>query len=352
MGITDVWQTIRQRLAGAPRQEEDERLLQLYWNRAELKKEFLRLQESNYTLLEKLRKQEGAEQRLKQQQEQLEEFLGNPDVGPQALVFYQLRALWRLGHKRIMRFAEQLRRQQEERERHQQLIEFDQDRRRRLADIEKRLLDAQSYADSLEARVRLIQDKHAAMRGFWNYFRRRRLLADLAPLQLQWQAAVKDVMEVSEEQAGMEALPNPAFSGLSLEGKRLVNTAVIAYAQQLVKIMSAGGLAFLAKEATLKRVEDVHYGAREDCVRLMAQLKTALNFMAGEEWDLQALKLGTDDVRAQAQYRNDHDTVPLTDSIRTLPVSDTQSARMQSMGRDGANVLLDDYWDMYKALIS
>lgn len=352
MGITDVWQTIRQRLAGAPRQEEDERLLQLYWNRAELKKEFLRLQESNYTLLEKLRKQEGAEQRVKQQQEQLEEFLGNPDIGPQALVFYQLRALWRLGHKRIMRFAEQLRRQQEERERHQQLIEFDQDRRRRLAEVEKRLLDAQSYADSLEARVKLMQDKHAAMRGFWNYFRRRRLLADLAPLQLQWQAAVKDVMEVSEEQAGIEALPNPAFSGLSLEGKRLVNTAVIAYAQQLVKIMSAGGLAFLAKEATLKRVEDVHYGAREDCVRLMAQLKTALNFMAGEEWDLQALKLGTDDVRAHAQYRNDHDTVPLTDSIRTLPVSDTQSARMQSMGRDGANVLLDDYWDMYKALIS
>lgn len=351
MGITDRLQTIRLRIAGAPRQEEDERLLQLYWNRAELKKEFVRLQESNYALLEKLRKQETAEQRFKEQQERLEDYLGNPDVGPQALVFYQLRTLWRLGHKRILRFGEQLRHQQEERERHQQLIEFDQERRRKLAEIDGRLLDAQSYADSLEARVRLLQGKHAALTGFWNYFRRRKMFTEIVPLRAQWVVAASEVTELADEQAATQALPNPEFPGLSLNGKRLANTAVIAYAQQLVTAMSAGGLAFLAKEATLKRVEDVHYGTREDCVRLMAQLKTAQVFMAGEGWDLQALKLDTDAVRARAEYRNDQDTVPLTDSIGTLPAPDAVTGRMQALGRDGANVLLDDYWDMYKALI-
>lgn len=351
MGIVDRFDMIRQRLSGAPRQEEDERLMQLYWNRAELKKEFLRLQESNYGLQEKLRKQESAEQRFKDQQEQLEVHLGNPEAGPPTLVYYQLRALWKLGGKRVLRFAEQLRRQQEERERHQQLIEFDRERRRKLTDVERRLLDAQSYADSLEARVHMMQKKHDELRGFWNYFRRRKLAADIAPVRAQWDESVTQVVDISDEQAAVEGMPNPEFPGLSLEGKRLVNTATIAYAQQLVNILTTGGLAFLGKEAMLKRVTDVNYGAREDCVRLMVQLKTALTFMAGEEWDVQALKIATDQLRLRAQYRSDGDTVPLTDSLETLPIPTAMSARMESMGRDGVNVLLDDYWDVYKALI-
>lgn len=351
MGIADHFAQLGKRLSGTPRQDEEERLLQLYWNRAELKKEFLRLQESNYELQEKLRKQESVDQRVKEQQAQLEDHLGNPDTGPATLVYYQLRAVWKLGNRRLQRFADHLRRQQEERERHQELIEFDQEKRRQLAELEQRFLDAQSYADALEARVRLMRQKHDQLAGFWNYFRRRRLALEIGPLQTQWETAATQVVDLSDEQRAIEARPLPDFGGLSLEGKRLVNTATIACAQQLVTALSANGLCFLAKEAMLKQAIDVHYGSREECVRLMAQIKAALNLVASEEWDLQALKITTDYVRTQASYRNNNDTVPLTESLETLPIPSAFSARMEAMGRDGVNVLLDDYWDLYKVLL-
>ena len=315
---------------------------------------------------EKLRKQENVEQRFKDQQEQLENHLGNPDFGPPALVYFQLRALWKLGAKRLVGFSQQLRRQQEERERQQQLADkilqdkdvasqqlaaFEQERRNDLNALEQRLLDAQSFADSLESRVKMTQAKHDALRGFWNYFRRRRLAAEIVPLQAEFDTAATAVVDLSDERAAIEAKPKPEFPGLSLDGKRLVNTAVIAYAQQLVGASSAASLAVLSKEAMVKRVTDVQYGTREECVRLMAQLKAALNFMAGDEFDLQAVKIGADQLRAHASYRTDKDTVPLMDSIESQPIPAAFAARMESIGRENINVLLDDYWDVYKALI-
>lgn len=351
MGITDRLQKLRQHLPGAPRQSEEERLMQLYWNRAELKKEFLRLQEGNYQLQEKLRKRDSGEQKFKEQQDQLEDYLGNPDSGPHALVYFQLKALWKLGAKRLLRFSQQLRKQQEERERQQQLATFEQVRSADLQALEQRLLDAQSFADSLESRVKMTQAKHDALRGFWNYFKRRRLAAEVASVQAEYDAAATTAVDLSDERTAVEGRPKPEFPGLSLDGKRLVNTATIAYARQLIHAVSAGGLGILAKEVVVKRVTEVQYGNREDCQRLMMQLKSALAFMAGEEFDLQAVKLGTDQLRSQVSYRTDHDTIPLTDSIENLPLPLELASRMEALGRENINVLLDDYWDVYQALI-
>ena len=79
----------------------------------------------------------------------------------------------------------------------------------------------------------------------------------------------------------------PAFAGISIDGRRIVNTAVIAYAQQLVASLSTGGLAMLAKETTSKRLYDVRYGGREECARLMALLREALAVVKDENEDLE-----------------------------------------------------------------
>ena len=93
MGISDRLSNIRQLLPGARRPEEDERLLQLYWNRAELKKELSRLQNERHQLLEQIRNHEGAARALAEQLEVLEKYLGNPEAAAHALVYFQLRAL-------------------------------------------------------------------------------------------------------------------------------------------------------------------------------------------------------------------------------------------------------------------
>src|SRR5262249_13236007 len=149
--------------------------LQLFWNRAELKKELLRLQTDCHGLTERMKKQEAALLRMSEQHDQLEQYLGDPDNAPHGLVYFQLRRLWRVSTAQLLSFAQQLQRQQEERERRRQLIEFDQERRRRVADFDAQLNEARKDADGLGAMVKTTNTKLERARGFWNYFKRRHL---------------------------------------------------------------------------------------------------------------------------------------------------------------------------------
>ncbi len=351
MSISDRLNTIRQRLSGAEAPEHEERLLQLYWNRAELKKELTRLQDEHYRLKEKVRAYELAAEQAHEQYAALEQYLGNPDAGAHALVYFQLRGLWRNCATKVERFAEQLEQQQTDRERRRQLIEFDQGRQRQLADLERRILDARSTADVLEAQLKLMSGKLASMRGFWNYFRRRRLREEIETERAKWDVVATQVTDLSDERADLEEAQAPPFSGISVDGRRIVNTAVIAYAQQLVVALSEGGLAMLAKETTTKRLLEVHYGDREDCGRLLALLREAGAIVDRTALDLIGLKDRTDVLRANATYRSDADTVPLTDSIGTLPAPTSLVSGLETANRAGINVLVDDYWDVYKALL-
>jgi hypothetical protein len=351
MSISDRLSSIRQLLPGARAPEENERLLQLYWNRAELKKELSRLQNERHRLLEQMRNIEGSAARSQEQLEVLENYLGNPEAAAHAVVYFQLRALWRGAAAKLGRFAQQLQQQQTDREHRRALIEFDQSRRRQLADFDRRIDAARSAAHMLEAQLKLLEAKLAAMRGFWNYFRRRRLAEEIEAERAKWDAAATQVTDLSDDRADVEDAQPPPFSGISVDGRRVVNTAVIAYAQQLVVALSRSGVAMLAKETTSKRVYDVRYGSREECARLMAALREALAVIQDANEDLRGLKERTDSLRASATYRSDADTVPLTDSIGVLPAPAAPVSGLETVNRAGVNVLVDDYWDVYQSLM-
>jgi hypothetical protein len=199
--------TIRQLLPGARQPEQDERLLQLFWNRAELKKELTRLQDERLKLLEQLRDQETATARAKEHVQVLEEYLGNPEIAVHALVYFQLRAVWRTAGARLGRFAEQLRQQQTDREQRRQVIEFDQTRRRELADFDRRIHDARSRRHARSADQ---ADGHevAAMRGL-NYFRRRRR-PRIQTERAQWDQAATLVTDLSDDRTNLEETPPPS----------------------------------------------------------------------------------------------------------------------------------------------
>lgn len=352
MEFSDRLGHLRQLLAaGAHAPADDERLLQLYWNRAELKKELMRLQDERHKLLEQLRNHEATFARQGEQLLHLEEFLGSPENGLHALVYFQLRSLWRASSAKVARFAQQLQQQQADREQRRQLLEFDRTRRQQLADFDRRIIDARSRADMLEAQLKLEEVSLDKMRGFWNYARRRRLAEEIASVREQWDALVTQVTDLSDDRTALEERAPPPFDGISIDGRRIVNTAVIAYAQQLVVMLSTGGLAVLAKETTAKRVFDMKYGTREECTRLMMLLREALAVVKNEKDDLSGLKERTDALRAVTAYRSDADTVPLTDSIGTLPMPLAPVSGLEAGNKAGVNVLVDDYWDVYQALL-
>ena len=89
-------------------EDEQDRLLLLFANRANLKKEFAGLREERYHLLDKLKQQEGATQRAKDQMTELEALLADPIAGFNAVVFYQLRNIWMTCHDEMELFAAEL----------------------------------------------------------------------------------------------------------------------------------------------------------------------------------------------------------------------------------------------------
>jgi hypothetical protein len=96
---------------------DDEQLLRLYWNRASVKRELKQLQKERGDLIDKLRDQEATILRSKEQLDGLERLLTNPLAAANAMVYFQLRHLWRVAAQRLEQFAAELHAQRERRER-------------------------------------------------------------------------------------------------------------------------------------------------------------------------------------------------------------------------------------------
>ena len=95
---------------------EEERLMQLFQNRAGLKKAYADLKDEFHLLRDRLKQQEGATLRVQEQLDALGDLLADPATGFGALVFFQLRGLWKTCHQQLSKFASELTQQQEARE--------------------------------------------------------------------------------------------------------------------------------------------------------------------------------------------------------------------------------------------
>ena len=60
-------------------EEESEKLLELYWNRAELKKEFAGLRKEQFRLQDRVKQQEGSTERVQQKLDHLEQLLADSE---------------------------------------------------------------------------------------------------------------------------------------------------------------------------------------------------------------------------------------------------------------------------------
>jgi hypothetical protein len=334
MSVADDLRRFARRLAGHGVSAEDERLVELFRNRAELKKELGALDEERQRLLDRLKLQEGATMRVEEQLAALEQYLGRPEEGYKCLAYFQLRAVWRGAARRLEQFAGELARQQKDRERNQQLAAFERAKRERLDDIGRELVEARVLADQLQAEQRLAEQRLAGLKGFWNHFRRSRLRESVEARRFRIDAAVTQLTDLGDRQHEIESEPPPLFEGLSVEGRRAVNLAVIAYAEALHELIAAAGLADLVRQSTLRRVYESSYGAREECLALMHRAGRLVAEIDGMQDDLADIKARTERLRATATYRADGETVPQYETL--------QSASL---------VLLEEYWDVYKALL-
>lgn len=334
MGIPDGLRRLARRLAGRDVSTEDERLLELFRNRSELKKELRDLDDERHRLLDRLKLQEGATMRVEEQLAALEQYLGSPVTGYKCLAYYQLRALWRTASRRIEQFAAELARQQKDRERREQLAEFERTRAASVAEVDREHVEAGVFAAQLRDEQRLAEARLSRLAGFWNHFRRRTLRAEIEGRRRRADAAVTELTDLGDRRQQVQSAPPPLFEGLSLEGRRAVNLAVIAYAEVQHERLAATGLADLVRESMLRRVYEVEYGAREECLDLMRRATQAVADLDRTEDDLARVRFRTERLRQLAGYRNDSDALPRAEALATA-----------------APVLLEDYYEVYKSLL-
>jgi hypothetical protein len=339
--LPDKWSQLKLTSIGKADPAEQERLLKLFWNRAELKKELQDLDDQLHNLRNKLKQQENANSRLQQQLEQLEVLLGNPERGLDALVHFGLKALWRACREQLENFSGELKRERQDAERKHQLAEFQADRTDRLKVADDRLRQAQEVGDAERERLREQQARMARLQRFWHYFRRRALATEILAQRERCVTAERHLDDMREAHRTIEKEPWPEFPGISIAGRRMVNLAVIACAQHLFARLAVSGLAMDARLANNRSVESARHGSLDACLARLREIAQALAMVRAQDGLAAEFKKRGEALAPAATWRNANETVPQPASLAPAASGDVPDA----------NVLVDDYWDVYKVLL-
>jgi hypothetical protein len=330
---------------------EDERVLALFRNRAELKKNYGELQEEIYRLKDRIKQQEGATVRVQEMLSALELRLGIPESAYPTVVFYQLRRLWQAGREVIEQFVGDLVKQQEERERRQHLAEHNRRQFAQREAAEKQLRSAETGSADAIMNVSSLEAERARLTRFWHYFKRRALdhrITDARHVAESANLTLRDARAAAE---AVEKEPLPEFPGLLVETRRAINIAAIAYAEVLCQRLIKTPLVRLAREATSRREATDEYGTREECEALMAEIDRARTQVQSRTNIAQELKARSDRIKQVARYRNPADTSPMSDSIAD-PEQDLLDTQATGVGMTRMpNVLSEDTWDLFRILL-
>lgn len=325
---------------GGTASAEEERLMQLFQNRAGLKKAYADLKDEFHLQRDRLKQQEGATIRVQEQLDALGDLLADPKTGYSALVFFQLRALWKTCHAQLAAFTGELTKQQEARELAKHQADVEEGKRARLSEANERLQAAAAEADAQRQQLGEAQRELARLTAFWHYFKRRRVQRAIEVLRNQVIFADGAVGDLHAECSAIANEAEPPFPGISLQARRTINLAIISYAEMLCESVDAFGLAARAKEAVARRVHDMSFGARAECEGYMQRVQQSLAAVTQHKAPPASLKGRLERLRAGCSFRNSLDTVPSAESLGN-----------RAGGAPPWNVLADDYWDVYSLLL-
>jgi hypothetical protein len=331
--------------------EEHESLLKLYWNRAGVKRELVTLKRDHYELLEKLEKQEGAILRAQSQLEGLERLLTNPIAASNAMVYFQLRHMWRVAALKVEQFGTELKMQREKRERLQLHNAVLAKRNRRLEAIKLKLdelLQKRKYAIDETGRL---EKRLEAMNVLVRLLAGARLRKRTEGMRQNRSALEERIEEFNEVIEKIQGEPLPEPDGLTLDSRRLINVAIIALAQHLVVHFSEHDLARLAKTATKRTVADMKFGDRRICDQMVERVRERVELLNNDKTLADQVKARADMLINQLKYRHESDATPMREGLSEIAIS----PKLQVQGQAGhsplrVNVLEEDFWDLSRVL--
>ncbi len=321
---------------------ESEKLLNLYWNRAELKKEFAELRSEKFQLQERVKEHEGATARVQQKLDQLENLLLDPAWVFNIVTYFQLRGLNLKCQAKVAKFAEQLKQQREQRL-HSQLVEDWNARRSDEARaVEKTVGEQRLQTQMLEDRLQAERHRLATMGGFMKLFRGRSVTASLDKIAENIHAAQRSERQLLGELAEIQNRELPDTQGLDVATKRTINFMILAFAQQQFLALRENELACLAKESGEKSVGAINYGGKQACEKILAKINDRLaalsvsNDVAGE------LQKRAKMIAENAKFRDSNDAVPTAASVSIVFEIKSNGTVKESK----LNLLGENYWNV------
>lgn len=325
---------------------DSEKLLNLYWNRAELKKEFAGLRKEQFKLQDRIKQQEGSNARLQQKLDHLEELLIDPHWSNSVLVFYQLRGLATRCERKLARFAEQLKQQREQRQHNDVLDSWNEHRAQEVHATEKRLLEQKECVHQLENQLQAERHRLMSMSGLLKVFRRRSVTAVLDSLAEQIDRARLEEDALAATLKEIKDRMPPDSSGLDIQTKRSINLMILSFAQQLFLYFADDDLAKLAKEASDKSVGAVNYGDERECAELLSRIKRRLKRMEQATDFAGILQQRVKLISEIATFRSEDDAVPIADGVTTVFDIDQDG----TIRKSDVDILGENYWGIGRIL--
>jgi hypothetical protein len=326
-----------------PEAPEDTRVLNLFRNRAELKKALGDAQDEVHRLKDRVKLQEAATARVREQLEGLESRLGVPMSGLYSLVHYQLRDLWSTGHGQIGALLLELAQQREDRERRQFLADLNRQLFERQQVARADCAQAEHVSADVRAKLAAIHNGLLRSQGWWQYFTRRELLRRRVVMQAEMVTADELLEQARGRLMQIEEQGGAKYPGLSLESRRMLNLTAIACAQVLA--MRLAPAALLARAADAMSRSEPRIDPAAEAPAALALMQEIARAKAAMSQNVAAIRTDVrrlvDQLAPVVKYRAKSDTVPAEDTVREVLKAATGKSEAAAI-----DVLEQDLWSL------
>lgn len=331
----------------APEEVQDnDKLVDLFRNRAELKKEFAALRDEKYQLQDRVKQHEGATARVQQKMDHLENLLLDREWVHNVVAFYQLRRLAAHCNAKLGRFAEQLKQQREQRIHGKAIDAWKAERDEKAAGIERQVGEHRLQTQLLEDQLQSLRHKFATMNGVAKLFGSNNQEAEIADIAARIEVSQEEERELLNTLDGVHNLVPPDYEGLDDKTKRSINFMILAFLQQLYLHFEEDNLAAMAKEANEKSVGAINYGTKYECDEIIERIEKRWDSMESVTDFADVMQKRAILIAEHAIFRNDNDAVPVPGSVATVFAIDANGVVKEK----DANLLGNNYFGIAKIL--
>ena len=325
---------------------DSDKLLELYWNRAELKKEFANLRNETFRLKDRIKEEKGNAARSQQQLLQLENLLLDPEWVHTVGVHYQFRALYTQLERKVARFAEQLKQQREQRQHRQVLAAWTGKRDAEVASLEADRSAVREQLREADQALQSVQARYSSMNRILRFFRKRSTKRTLDAIAESIEAGQVRERELGTRLVQVKEQEIPDVQGLDIQAKRSINCMILAFAQQVYLHYRQDNVASMARDAGTRSVGAVQYGSKAECDNLLARIHRLQDSMVKTGDFAEVLQQRTRLIAERVRFSSDDDAIPDTGTTETV-FDILESGQVRELN---TNLLKDNYWNVLNVL--